>query len=100
MYVFLYFRLLLYLYVYGAQVHSVSNRSNEHSLRVTSLDHLGTIAARLRRDAAESVDHEHEDLVNILAQVGDYPAIYMYIHIHTCTYILYLSVIEVKRVLI
>ena len=51
------------------QVHSFSNRSNEHSLRVTSLDHLGVIAARLRRDAAHSVDGEHEELVSILAQV-------------------------------
>jgi cohesin loading factor subunit SCC2 len=50
-------------------VHSFSNRSNEHSLRVTSLDHLGVIAARLRRDAASSVDTEHGDLVAILAQV-------------------------------
>lgn len=51
------------------QVHSFSNRSNEHSLRVTSLDHLGVIAARLRRDAADSVEQEHEELVSILAQV-------------------------------
>ena len=55
--------------LYAVQVHSFSNRSNEHSLRVTSLDHLGVIAARLRRDAADSLDHEHEDLVSILAQV-------------------------------
>ena len=53
------------------QVHSFSNRSNEHSLRVTSLDHLGVIAARLRKDAAESLDHDHEEVVNILAQVCD-----------------------------
>ena len=37
---------------------------------MTSLDHLGVIAARLRRDAADSVDQEHDELVNILAQVG------------------------------
>ena len=52
-----------------SQVHSFSNRSNEHSLRVTALDHLGVIAARLRRDAAHSIESEHEDLVSILAQV-------------------------------
>lgn len=37
---------------------------------MTSLDHLGVIAARLRRDAADSVEQEHDELVNILAQVG------------------------------
>ena len=39
---------------------------------MTSLDHLGVIAARLRRDAASSVDTEHGDLVSILAQVMSY----------------------------
>ena len=39
---------------------------------MTSLDHLGVIAARLRRDAATCVDSEHEELVSILAQVHNY----------------------------
>lgn len=51
------------------QVHSFSNRNNDHGLRVISLDHLGVIAARLRRDATDSVDNEHEELISILAQV-------------------------------
>ena len=51
------------------QVRSFSNRSNEQTLRLTSLDHLGVIAARLRKDAATSVEQDHEELINILAQV-------------------------------
>ena len=51
------------------QVRSFSNRSNEQSLRLTSLDHLGVIAARLRKDAATSIEQDHEELINILAQV-------------------------------
>ena len=51
------------------QVHSFSNRSNEQSLRLTSLDHLGVIAARLRKDATTSSEQDHEELIEILSQV-------------------------------
>ena len=51
------------------QVHSFSNRSIEQSLRLTSLDHLGVIAARLRKDATTSSEQDHEELIEILSQV-------------------------------
>ena len=51
------------------QVQSFSNRGNEQSLRLTSLDHLGVIAARLRKDAITSSEQDHEDLIEILSQV-------------------------------
>lgn len=55
--------------LYFSQVHSFSNRSNEQSLRLTSLDHLGVIAATLRKDAATSSLQDHEELIEILSQV-------------------------------
>lgn len=47
-----------------------SNRSTEQSLRLLSLDHLGVIAARLRKDVTTPASElENEELVDILAQV-------------------------------
>lgn len=37
-----------------AQVHQFSNKQTEMALRVASLDYLGTVAARLRKDAVTS----------------------------------------------
>lgn len=52
------------------QVQTFSNRSTEQSLRLLSLDHLGVIAARLRKDVtAPTSEQENEELVEILAQV-------------------------------
>ena len=53
-----------------SQVQTFSNRSNEQQLRLISLEHLGVIAARLRKDAITSVKENHEQLVDILAEVG------------------------------
>ncbi len=39
-------------------------------MRLISLEHLGVIAARLRKDAITSVKENHEQLVDILAEVG------------------------------
>lgn len=52
------------------QVGAFSNRSNEHQLRVTALEHLGVIAARLRRDAVSSTQEDHHQLIDILAEVS------------------------------
>lgn len=53
-----------------AQVQSFSDRSTEQSVRLLSLDHLGVIAARLRKDVtAPTSERENEELVDILAQV-------------------------------
>ena len=57
---------LICLYI---QVHAFMNRSNEMSLRLIALDHLGVIAARLRHDAIISIEQDHDELINILAQV-------------------------------
>ena len=51
------------------QVHSFSSRSSEQSLRLMCLEHLGVIAARLRRDATAALDQDHQELIDILAQV-------------------------------
>ena len=37
-----------------SQVHQFSNKQTEMALRVASLDYLGTVAARLRKDAVTS----------------------------------------------
>lgn len=50
-------------------VHSFSTRSKEQSLRLTSLEHMGVIAARLRKDASTSMEQDHEELINILSQI-------------------------------
>ncbi len=36
------------------QVHQFSNKQTEMALRVASLDYLGTVASRLRKDAVTS----------------------------------------------
>ena len=52
------------------QVQTFSNRSMELSLRLMSLEHLGVIAARLRKDTtAPTSEQENEQLVDIIAQV-------------------------------
>jgi cohesin loading factor subunit SCC2 len=52
------------------QVQTFGNRSTEQSLRLLSLEHLGVIAARLRKDVtAPASEAENEELVEILAQV-------------------------------
>lgn len=44
-------------------------RSNEQGLRVLSLDHLGTIAARLRKDAVTSTKQDNDEIIDILSKV-------------------------------
>eukprot|EP00731_Ephydatia_muelleri_P018474 Em0011g514a len=50
-------------------VHAFMNRNNEISLRLIALDHLGVIAARLRQDGIVSMERDHDELINILAQI-------------------------------
>jgi len=45
-------------------------RSNEQGLRVLSLDHLGTIAARLRKDAVISTKQDNDAIIDILSKVS------------------------------
>jgi len=45
---------LLFILNYVHQVHTFSTKSTEMSLRVASLDYLGVVAAKLRRDAVTS----------------------------------------------
>lgn len=51
-----------------SQVRTFSNRSNEQSLRLTSIDHLGVIAARLRGDVVAGNEREGLEHIEILAQ--------------------------------
>lgn len=53
------------------QVHAFMNRNSEIGLRLIALDHLGVIAARLRQDGIVSMERDHDELINILAQVMD-----------------------------
>lgn len=50
------------------QVHQFSNKSTEMALRVASLDYLGTVAARLRKDAVTS-KMDQGSIERILKQV-------------------------------
>ncbi|XP_042192275.1 nipped-B-like protein isoform X2 [Callorhinchus milii] len=50
-------------------VHQFSNKSTEMALRVASLDYLGTVAARLRKDAV-SCKMDRESIDRILKQVA------------------------------
>lgn len=50
-------------------MHTFGLRSNELGLRVLSLDHLGTIAARLRKDAVTSTKQDNDEIIEILSKV-------------------------------
>lgn len=51
------------------QVHQFSNKQTEMALRVASLDYLGTVAARLRKDAVTS-KMDQRSIDRILQQVA------------------------------
>ncbi|XP_069737377.1 nipped-B-like protein isoform X1 [Phaenicophaeus curvirostris] len=51
-------------------VHQFSNKSTEMALRVASLDYLGTVAARLRKDAVTS-KMDQGSIARILKQVSE-----------------------------
>ena len=51
------------------QIVTFNNKSNEMSLRVSSMDYLALIASHLRRDAVDSRDKDKEDLKDIIQQV-------------------------------
>ncbi|XP_019855038.1 PREDICTED: nipped-B-like protein isoform X1 [Amphimedon queenslandica] len=51
-------------------IQASSDRSNELQLRLTSLEHLGSIASRLRKDSISSIDESsHEMLIDILSEI-------------------------------
>ncbi|XP_065906128.1 nipped-B-like protein [Dysidea avara] len=50
-------------------VHTFGMRSNDQSLRVLALDHLGVIAARLRKDAVTSTKQDNDAIIEILSKV-------------------------------
>lgn len=52
------------------QVHQFSNKQTEMALRVASLDYLGTVAARLRKDAVTS-KMDQRSIDRILQQVEE-----------------------------
>lgn len=56
--------------VFSHQVHQFSNKQTEMALRVASLDYLGTVAARLRKDAVTS-KMDQRSIDRILQQVFD-----------------------------
>ena len=55
--------------VFCLKVHTFGLRSNEQGLRILSLDHLGTIAARLRKDAVTSTKQDNDEIIDILSKV-------------------------------
>ena len=56
--------------LYLPKVHTFGLRSTEQGLRVLSLDHLGTIAARLRKDAVTSTKQDNDEIIDILSKVN------------------------------
>ena len=54
--------------VFLPQIRTFHVRSNEQSLRLTSIDHLGTIAARLRSDVMAGSERDGQEHIEILAQ--------------------------------
>ena len=52
-----------------SQVHQFSNKQTEMALRVASLDYLGTVAARLRKDAVTS-SMDQKSIDRILREVN------------------------------
>lgn len=57
--------------VFCPQVHQFSNKQTEMALRVASLDYLGTVAARLRKDAVTS-KMDQRSIDRILRDVSCY----------------------------
>ena len=57
------------VFPFPLQVAQFSNKSVDMSLRVASLDYLGTVAARLRKDAVTSMLNE-DILDDIIGQVS------------------------------
>ena len=53
------------------------NKSNDTQVRLLSLEHLGTIAARLRRDAVRGTEEDNDTIVNVLSQVRMYVCAYI-----------------------
>lgn len=53
------------------QVHQFSNKQTEMALRVASLDYLGTVASRLRKDAVTS-KMDQKAIDRILKEVDNY----------------------------
>ena len=53
------------------------NKSNDTQVRLLSLEHLGTIAARLRRDAVRGTEEDNDTIVNVLSQVRTYVCAYI-----------------------
>ena len=56
-------------------------RSNDQSLRVLALDHLGVIAARLRKDAVTSTKQDNDAIIEILSKVFIQYIISVYLHL-------------------
>lgn len=50
------------------QVHQFSNKQTEMALRVASLDYLGTVASRLRKDAV-TINVDQKSIDRILSGV-------------------------------
>jgi cohesin loading factor subunit SCC2 len=60
---------LLLMLLGGLLTQSFMNKSNDTQVRLLSLEHLGTIAARLRRDAVRGTEEDNDTIVNVLSQV-------------------------------
>lgn len=57
--------------LFASQVHQFSNKQTEMALRVASLDYLGTVAARLRKDAVTS-KMDQRSIDRILQEVEEH----------------------------
>jgi len=53
-------------------------RSTDQGLRVLALDHLGVIAARLRKDAVTSTKQDNDAIIEILSKVFTFIFLHIY----------------------
>ena len=55
----------------STQTQTFMNKSNDSHLRLLALEHIGSIAGRLRRDAMVTTDEDNEVIIDVISQVGD-----------------------------
>ena len=55
----------------STQTQTFMNKSNDSHLRLLALEHIGSIAGRLRRDAMVTTDDDNEVIIDVISQVGD-----------------------------
>lgn len=53
----------------SAQTQTFMNKSSESHLRMLALEHIGSIAGRLRRDAMVTTEEDNDVIIDVISQV-------------------------------